>query len=127
MSKRTIVDWLGDILAWGQRLEGHIAGMSYDGFVRDPKTQDAASKCVESIGLAANEISKLDPSLDARFPDLKLSQAYKARNKLSHGYYSVELEIVWQTVTDSIPKTIVAAKEAMAALKSSGGGTGGSR
>ena len=117
MSKRTTLDWLGDILAWGQRLERHVAGMSYDDFARDPKTQDAASKCVESIGLAANEVSKLDPSLEARYPDLKLSQAYKARNKLSNGYYSVELEIVWQTVTDSIPKTIASAKQAMVALK----------
>jgi uncharacterized protein with HEPN domain len=127
MNKRTIFDWLSDILAWGQRLEGHVAGMNYEGFVRDPKTQDAASKCVESIGLAANEISKLDPSLDTRFPELKLNQACKARNKLSHGYYSVELEIVWQTVTVSIPKTIAAAREAMVALKSSGEATGGSR
>jgi uncharacterized protein with HEPN domain len=120
MTRRTILDRLGDMLAWGQRLERHIAGMSYDDFARDPKTQDAASKCVESIGLAANEVSKLDPSLEARYPDLKLSQAYKARNKLSHGYYSVELEIVWQTVTDSIPKTIASAKQAMVALKNNG-------
>jgi uncharacterized protein with HEPN domain len=121
MTRRTILDRLGDMLAWGQRLERHIAGMSYDDFARDPKTQDAASKCVESIGLAANEVSKLDPSLEARYPDLKLSQAYKARNKLSHGYYSVELEIVWQTVTDSIPKTIASAKQAMVALENDGG------
>ena len=114
MSKRTIVDWLGDILAWGQRLEGHIAGMSYDGFVRDPKTQDAASKCVESIGLAANEVGKLDPSLVSRSQP---QPSLQGRNKLSHGYYSVELEIVWQTVTDSIPKTIASAKEAMVALE----------
>jgi uncharacterized protein with HEPN domain len=45
MTKRTILDWLGDMLAWGQRLKRHIAGMSYDDFARDPKTQDAASKC----------------------------------------------------------------------------------
>jgi uncharacterized protein with HEPN domain len=121
MSKRTVLDWLGDIVAWGQRLDGHVGGMSYQDFARDPKTQDAASKCIESIGLAANEVNKLDPSLDARFSDLKLSQAYKARNKLSHGYYSVELEIVWQTVIASIPKTIAAAKEAIISLKNDGG------
>lgn len=75
-------------MSWGERLQGHIAGMNYESFVRDPKTQDAASKCIEPIGLAANEANKLDPSLDAQYPQLKLSQAYKARNRLSHGYYS---------------------------------------
>ena len=109
MSKRSVVEWLGDIISWGERLEGHIAGMSFDDFLKDAKTQDAASKCAESIGLAANELSKLDPSLDREFPGLNLSLAYKSRNKLSHGYYAVEQEIVWNTVTVSIPRTVAAA------------------
>jgi uncharacterized protein with HEPN domain len=112
LSRRSIVDWLGDIIAWGERLESHIAGMTYADFIKDAKTQDAASKCAESIGLAANELSKLDPSLDREFPDLQLSLAYKSRNKLSHGYYAVEQEIVWPTVTVSIPQTVAAAKQA---------------
>jgi hypothetical protein len=33
MSKRSIVDWLGDIIAWGERLENHIAGMIYGDFI----------------------------------------------------------------------------------------------
>jgi predicted nucleotidyltransferase len=28
MSKRSVVEWLDDIIAWGERLEGHLAGMS---------------------------------------------------------------------------------------------------
>jgi hypothetical protein len=58
MSNRTVLEWLGDIVSWGERLQGHIAGMNYESFVRDPKTQGAASKCIESIGLAANEANK---------------------------------------------------------------------
>jgi uncharacterized protein with HEPN domain len=88
MSKRTVIEWLGDIIAWGERLESHVAGMTYVDFMNDAKTQDAASKCAESIGLAANELSKLEPSLDREFPDLQLSLAYKSRDKLSHGYYA---------------------------------------
>lgn len=124
MSKRSVVEWLGDIIAWGERLEGHVAGMTYIDFMSDAKTQDAASKCAESIGLAANELSKLEPSLDREFPNLQLSLAYKSRNKLSHGYYAVEQEIVWNTVTVSIPQTVAAAKQAK--LKYDGGdGAGG--
>jgi uncharacterized protein with HEPN domain len=123
MSKRSIVDWLSDIISWGERLERHIAGMTYDGFSKDAKTQDAASKCAESIGMAANELSKLDPLLEREFPDLQLSLAYKSRNKLSHGYYAVEQEIVWATVTVSIPQTVAAAKQAK--LKYGGGSRSG--
>jgi uncharacterized protein with HEPN domain len=44
MSKRSVVEWLDDIISWGERLEGHLAGMSYPDFLTDAKTQDAASK-----------------------------------------------------------------------------------
>jgi uncharacterized protein with HEPN domain len=98
--------------------------MTYRDFLNDAKTQDAASKCAESIGLAANELSKLDSSLDREFPNLNLSLAYKSRNKLSHGYFAVEQEIVWNTVTVSIPQTVAAARQAR--LEHGGGdGTGG--
>ena len=119
MSKRSVVEWLDDIISWGERLEGHLAGMTYRDFLTDAKTQDAASKCAQSIGLAANELSKLDPSLDREFPNLNLSLAYKSRNKLSHGYFAVEQEIVWNTVTVSIPQTVAAARQAR--LKHDGG------
>ena len=118
MTKRSVIDWLDDIIAWGERLEGHLHGISYEAFLRDTKTQDAAAKCAEAIGLAANELAKLDPSLEARFPELQLSLAYRARNKLSHGYYMVEQQIVWTTVTVSIPQTVAAARRAKAAFDS---------
>jgi uncharacterized protein with HEPN domain len=120
MSKRSVAEWLDDIISWGERLEGHLAGMTYRDFLTDAKTQDAASKCAESIGLAANELSKLDSSLDREFPNLNLSLAYKSRNKLSHGYFAVEQEIVWNTVTVSIPQTVAAARQAK--LKHGAGG-----
>ncbi|MDF3813566.1 MULTISPECIES: HepT-like ribonuclease domain-containing protein [Rhodopseudomonas] len=110
-------------MAWSEGLESHLAGMSFDDFVRDAKTQDAASKCAESIGLAANELSKLDPALDREFPALQLSLAYRSRNKLSHGYYAIELDIVWATVTVSIAQTVAAARLAKRQYERADGGT----
>jgi uncharacterized protein with HEPN domain len=116
----------------GRDIDQGLPGIGHRGARRDrpladpndAKTQDAASKCAESIGLAANELSKLDSSLDREFPNLNLSLAYKSRNKLSHGYFAVEQEIVWNTVTVSIPQTVAAARQAR--LEYSGGnGTGG--
>jgi hypothetical protein len=28
MSKRSVAEWLDDIISWGERLEGHLAGMT---------------------------------------------------------------------------------------------------
>jgi hypothetical protein len=27
MSKRSVAEWLDDIISWGERLEGHLAGV----------------------------------------------------------------------------------------------------
>ena len=35
-------------------------------------------------------------------PDLKLDQAYRMRNALAHGYYSVNLITVWNTVQNDL-------------------------
>jgi uncharacterized protein with HEPN domain len=124
MSKRSVVDWLSDIVSWGERLDGHIAGMTYEEFLEDRKTQDAAAKCAEAVGMAAYELMRLAPSLEREFPDLQLSLAYKSRNRLSHGYYAVDQKIIWNTVSVSIPKTVAAAK--LARLKYEvGDGAGG--
>lgn len=112
MSRRAALDWLDDIISWGERLDGHIAGMTFDQFIADAKTQDAAAKCIESIGLAANELRKLAPALERDYPDLQLGLAYRARNRLSHGYFAIEQTIVWNTVTISIPQTVSAARQA---------------
>ena len=130
MSKRSVADWLSDVIAWGDRLESHIARMKYEDFLEDTKTQDAASKCAEAIGMAAYELNRLAPSLEREFPDLQLNLAYKSRNRLSHGYYAVDENILWNTVSGSIPKTVAAAR--LAKLKygngnrSGGGASGGS-
>ena len=112
MSRRSVSDWLSDIIAWGDRLASYIAGKSYEDFLHDTKTQDAASKCAEAIGLAANELQTLAPEIEKEFPDLQLGLAYKSRNKLSHGYFAVDEGILWTTVSVSIPKTVAAARQA---------------
>ncbi len=121
MSRRSPADWLSDIISWGERLAGHIAGKTYEDFLDDATTQDAASKCAEAIGLAANELQKLAPNIENQFPDLQLGLAYKARNKLAHGYYAVDASILWSTVSTSIPKTVAAAQEAKRKYDHDGG------
>jgi uncharacterized protein with HEPN domain len=112
MSKRSVADWLSDIVSWGD----------HDAFFASKLVQDAASKCAEAIGEAAGKLNDLDAALNDAFPDLNLKLARRSRDRLSHGYYQVDLEILWNTVTDAIPKTVAAAK---AAKVSYGGGAAG--
>ncbi len=123
MSRRSVADWLSDVISWGQRLENHLKGVNRETFLASAVLQDAASKCAEAIGEAAGKLDDLDPGLNSCFPDLNLKLARKSRDRLSHGYHRIDLEILWNTVTLAIPKTVAAAK--VAKLKYDDNGTGG--
>ena|ERR1700757_1160229 len=122
---RTAIHWLGDIIRWGEKLDRHITGLSREQFLDDEKTQDAASKCAEAIGEAADQLMALDPTYDSRHPELQLKNAYKSRNRLSHGYYSVDIESLWLTVSRSIPSTVAAARKVLAEHDGGDGAGGG--
>jgi uncharacterized protein with HEPN domain len=81
---------LRDIVAYGERLARHLDGVSRGEFPSNELTQDAVAKCVEAIGEAAGQITRIAPDLESRHPELRLTDAYSARNRLSHGYHSID-------------------------------------
>lgn len=73
MTRRSERDWLSDIVSWGERLQGHLAGIDRETFFADKLIQDAVSKCVEAMGEAAGKLDDLNPELDSVVPDLNLN------------------------------------------------------
>ncbi len=110
MTKRREREWLSDIISWGERLQDHLSGIDRQAFFESILIQDAACKCVEAIGEAAGNLDDLNPELDRNVPDLNLKLARKMRDRIAHGYFQIDLEILWNTVTDAIPKTMAAAR-----------------
>jgi len=111
---RGINEWLADIVKSGEKLARHIEGYTLETFLKDEKTQDAAAKCVEEVGGAAYEILKLNSDFDSLHSDLRFSDAYGSRNRLSHGYYSIDYRLLWNTASKAIPLTVKAASEILA-------------
>ncbi|QEN03382.1 DUF86 domain-containing protein [Thiospirochaeta perfilievii] len=78
-------------------------GLSIEDFKSDDKTQFAVIRCLEIIG----EASKRIPD---DFRESNSSIPWKAmagiRDRLIHGYDVVDYEIIWTTVTRTIPKLI---------------------
>ena len=111
--KRTPEELLGDIVRWGERLAAHTAGMTADEFLRDARTQDAVCKCLEVLGEASRNLMLADPGLEARHPGLDLTRAYRARNRLAHGYGSVDYRVVWTAARRDVPPMVAAARMAL--------------
>lgn len=67
------------------------------------RIQDAVIRNFEIIGEASKNIDHLFPEFASSNPDLPLLIAYEMRNALAHGYFKVDLQIVWKTIELDLP------------------------
>lgn len=91
--------------------------MSKESFLEDRRTQQAAVLNLMVIGEAAARIVNEHKEFAATHSEIPWAQMRGMRNRMAHGYFAVDLNIVWDTVQSSLPglQTLVAA--ALATLK----------
>jgi uncharacterized protein with HEPN domain len=96
-------DYLEHILEAVKRIEGYCADIDELGFISSQLIQDAVIRNFEVIGEASKNIERLFPEFLAKYPELPLLVAYEMRNALAHGYFKVDLQIVWKTIEVNLP------------------------
>lgn len=95
--------YLRHILQAIERIEDYIEDLDEVSFLQDCKTQDAVIRNFEIIGEASNNIKRHHPDFVTQHPDVPLNFAYEMRNALAHGYFKVDLEIIWATIHNDLP------------------------
>lgn len=100
MSKRRDRDYLGDIREAIRRIGTYIAGLSYEQFMQDTKTQDAVVRNLEVIGEAAKNLSR---PLRNRHPQIPWKDLAGVRDKMIHHYFGINYEIVWTIAREELP------------------------
>jgi len=98
--RRTYLDYLADILEAVEKAQRFVQGLSYEQFAADDKTTFAVIRALEIIGEAAKRIP---PEMRRQVPDLPWKEISGMRDKLSHDYFGVNLQVVWRTVTEDLP------------------------
>jgi uncharacterized protein with HEPN domain len=71
-----------------------------DDFIRDRRTQSAVIRRLEIIGEA---VKRLSAELTAAEPGIPWRLIAGARDRLIHGYFSVDLDAVWAMVEQDLP------------------------
>jgi len=66
--------------------------------------QDAVIRNLEIVGEASRSIEKRFPEFAEKHADLPLKSAYEMRSALSHGYFKIDLAVVWKTIQSDLPK-----------------------
>lgn len=98
-----VADYLQHILKAIDNIQDYTAGMSLDAFLADRKTCDAVIRNLEVIGEASHNVAKNHPEFAALHAAVPWGFAYEMRNALAHGYFSVDLALVWQTIQNDLP------------------------
>lgn len=96
-------DFIQHILEAIQRIETYTASSNFDDFSRSTLEQDAVIRNLEVIGEACRNIEGHFPEFVAAHPELPIRSAYDMRNALTHGYFGVDLAIVWVAVGRDLP------------------------
>ena len=96
-------DYLGHILEAIERIQAYVADVDEVGFLSSRIIQDAVIRNLEVIGEASRNIERIHPEFAAAHPELPLALANDMRNALAHGYFKVDLEIVWKTIQNNLP------------------------
>ena len=96
-------DYLGHILEAITRIHEYLVDLDEVGFLSKTLVQDAVIRNFEIIGEASKNVERVAPAFVAAHPELPLSFAYDMRNMLAHGYYKVDLGVVWKTIERDLP------------------------
>lgn len=93
--------FLEDILLAMSRIGEYIEGYDFERFKKDYKTVDAVIRNLEVIGEAAKNV---DNSIKDKYTDIPWTEMYYLRNRVSHEYFGIDYEIIWDVIKNYLPQ-----------------------
>jgi len=107
MSKKDnlrIADYLNHMREAIRRIDRYTGDLSEADFLSAELVQDGVIRNIEILGEAARNIDRHHPEFSALHNQIPWQDIYLMRNQVSHGYFSVDLEIIWKTLRYDIPE-----------------------
>jgi len=99
--KRTYKLYFDDMLTAINRILEYTEGYNFTDFKRDYKTVDAVIRNFEIIGEAAKNIPAV---IKEQHPNIPWDEMYSLRNRISHAYFGIDYEIIWDIITHYLPE-----------------------
>lgn len=103
-SRARLENYLGHMLEAVQLARQYVDGVSKAAFLTDRRTQQAVVLNLMTIGEAAARVVNECKEFAEAHPEIPWAQMRGMRNRMVHGYFDVDLNIVWDTVQSSLPE-----------------------
>jgi uncharacterized protein with HEPN domain len=96
-------DNLEHILTALERIQRYVNGKSEIDFMADTLLQDGVLRNLGIIGEAAHRLLADAPKFVAMHSEIPFAKIYATRNRITHAYEEVDMDIVWNLVANDIP------------------------
>jgi uncharacterized protein with HEPN domain len=97
-------EYLSHMLDAARLAREYVQGAGKDEFLKDRRTQQAVVLNLVTIGEAAARIVNEYGEFATAHPEIPWAQMRGMRNRMAHGYFDIDLNIVWDTVQTSLPQ-----------------------
>jgi uncharacterized protein with HEPN domain len=96
-------DYLAHMLDAIRQARSYVEGLAKQDFLDDKKTQDAVILKLLVLGEAAAQIVTECSDFAEQHPEIPWKEMRGMRNRMAHGYFDINLDIVWDTIYGSLP------------------------
>jgi uncharacterized protein with HEPN domain len=103
MTENRLPDYLDHMQEAASDARSFVEGLSKEAFFTDKRTQQAVVMSLIVIGEAATKLMDRYPEFTAQHADVPWQSMRGMRNRIAHGYFDINLDVVWETVQTALP------------------------
>ena len=103
---------LRDLVAACMRVMGFVQGESRSDLDQDDRLLSA---CCYQISVMGEAVKRISPTTRRRHPEVPWKDIAGMRDRLIHGYDSVDTDQLWKTATEDVPALLEQIKTILAA------------
>jgi len=103
MSENRIYDYIDHIQQAATDACDFVEGLDKDDFLDDKRTQQAVIMSLIIIGEAATKVMDGYAEFIEAHPEVPWRSMRGMRNRIAHGYFDINLDVVWETVQTALP------------------------
>lgn len=103
MKENRLSDYLDHIQQAATDASSFVDGLTKDDFLADKRTQQAVIMSIIILGEAATKAMESYADFTLAHPEIPWRGMRGMRNRIAHGYFDINLDVVWDTVRMALP------------------------
>jgi uncharacterized protein with HEPN domain len=116
--KQKVKKLLSDVQVYGLEALSFVHGHDFESFQHDKLVRAAVERDLTVVGEAIRQARELDAEAVAKIADFQ--KIIGLRNILVHAYSSIELGLLWEIVTENLPKLLADVERLLSEAETNG-------